>query len=1265
MEKSVFRGNEGKGSLAIRTTTDVSLNFLTFTSNSNLISGNSPSLDISFTSPSHIAISDSLFSHNTALSASAILVSYTLSLTLIRVVVSDNVATASTAGVLYNPVPTAPSLFSIVDSSFLRNQADSFGAVAVIDLQGLLMGNRIALVTFSVSGSTFQDNITTSQGCSITLYKFTQFSSSLIIHSVFTSNTSNRGAGVYCEYETGIVTIEECRFVRNVSAKGSGVLAHQYPSEDRESRVVLQGNWFEGNTGSAAVALDGWEKPCTVVSYSNTYISNLKGAVQSSTGIFQDSASRYLSNPSKASIIKLTSSQFSFSNCTFVNNTITGSGGIFFLSQRSTLKMQGSRVKGNVVSGMGGVVYADEGSSVRIRESEMVGNEAATQGSVAYMLTSTLDLTDCLVLSNTAKLSFTIVLLETSASVKNTLFANNSAGKDAGIAVTFTTITITNSNFTNQTSTQGGFLFSGLEGNISISESIFRQGYAKQQGGAIYCAVKCVLNVRNSRFEDCSSGSKGSAIYVLGADMTLSNTELKKVKSNGGGGAIYVHESTAKLDNMTFTDTSGGAITGDTALAINITNSRFVYGGNTNGGFVYCENCLNIAIQNSVFLAGTAESGGALCLVAVSSRYTGSCAVKRSLFERNQAGKGGAMLVNGVKCDIDSNLFTNNSASSSGGALSLLCPSCISTLINNTFTSNSATLSGGALLWSGSHPHLSTNSYADNTAFYGADVASKPASMQLTGRNELTGLVSGGLYKHSLVVGLYDDMGNLVVTAEGYVGEIGPGNDSTSLSFGGDLKDTSKAGLFVFTQFIAIAEPGTTQTAYITVSDLGLEPLHVPLEFRLCRKGESYQGKQCLKCPEMTYSLEPETPCFQCPEEAECLGGAEMVPKAGYWRPDNDSATFFECYNKDACLGSDDPAVLNKCAEGYEGNLCQSCSPSYSRSGKNKCASCPNLASNLAIMAVISLVLALGLSLLIFISLSNATKAKSQAPILIKILINYLQLVVVANSLNIKWPSAFATMLTGQEKAGVATSQLTSYTCLAIDAGYGDKTVYLTVRLMAILPAVLLLLTSAYWLLYAKLRGVSYLKQKMICSWTLALFSIHPTITSEMLSLFACRELQSNQLWLLSELSIRCWSGSHLQEVLTLVLPSLLIWVFGLPFLAFLYLRHMRKSLSDLSAVIAFGFLYRGYDNKTYYWEFVIILRKSLSISAVVAMSTQIIQIQALSVLAVLLVFFYFHIAKFPFFQRDLNLLESKSIFVSLVTIYAGLYFSSQSLGKL
>ena len=1266
VEKSRFEGNEGKGALTIETKTDVSLQFLTFTSNRNLHSGNSPALDISFQLPSHLSLSDSLFSHNTALSASAILASSTLSLTLIRVVVRGNVAMASTAGVLYNPIPTAPSLFKIVDSSFEENKADSFGAVAVIDLQGLLMGNRLALVTFLVSGSIFRDNLTTSQGCSITLYKFTQFSpSSLISRSLFTGNTSNRGPGVYCEYETGIVTVEECRFVKNVSAKGSAVLAHQYPSEDVASRVVLRGNWFEGNSGSATVAVDGWEKPCTVVSYNNTFISNLKGAVQSSTGIFQDSNSRYLSNPSKASIVKLTASQFSFSNCTFTNNTVTGNGGIFFLSQRATLKMQGSVVQGNTVSGIGGVVYADQGSGVKIRESYLVGNKAGTQGSVAYMLTSTLNLTSCVVSLNSAKLSFTIVLLETTASVHNTTFDSNWAGRDAGISVTFTAITISNSTFSNQTSTQGGFLISGLEGNILISESVFRRGVARDQGGAIYCTVECVLRVSNSLFEDCSAGTQGSAIYVLGANMTLSNTSLHRSKTEGNQGAVFVHVSSVQLTNLTFTDTIGGAVFADSALELNIANSQFQRGNSANGGFIHCENCRNVTIRGSSLQSGTAESGGALHIEAVTSGLAGKCVVQGNVFEYNHAEKGGAVLVEGVDCTIDSNGFSNNSASSSGGALSLRCPSGFTALANNSFTSNSATLAGGALFWAGSSPVFSSNSYAGNTAFYGKDVASRPVALRLTGRNELTNLVSGSEYRHSVVVGLYDHRGNLVLTADGYVGEIGPGNNSADLSFGGDLKDTSKAGLFVFTQFTATAEPGSRQTAYVTVDGLGLEPLPVPLEFRLCRRGESYQGQQCLKCPEMTYSLQPENPCFQCPEEAECLGGAEMVPKAGYWRPDNDTATFFECYNKDACLGSDDPLVLNQCAEGYTGNLCQSCTSSFSRSGKNKCARCPNLASNVAIITVISLALVTGLAFLVYISLSNASKAKSQAPVLVKILMNYLQLVVVASSLNIKWPSAFASLLTGQEKAGAATSQLTSYTCLALDVGYSGEVVYLTGRLMGALPACLLVLTSGYWWVHARLRGVSYLKEKVICSWTLALFSIHPTITSEMLSLLACRELQPNRLWLLTELSLACWEGSHLQEVLSVVLPSLLVWVLGLPFLAFLYLWRKRKSLTQFSTVIAFGFLYRGYEEKTFYWEFVIILRKALSISAVVAMSTQVIQIQALSVLAVLLLFFYCHIAKFPFFQRDLNLLESKSIFVSIVTIYAGLYFSSQHLGTL
>lgn len=61
----------------------------------------------------------------------------------------------------------------------------------------------------------------------------------------------------------------------------------------------------------------------------------------------------------------------------------------------------------------------------------------------------------------------------------------------------------------------------------------------------------------------------------------------------------------------------------------------------------------------------------------------------------------------------------------------------------------------------------------------------------------------------------------------------------------------------------------------------------------------------CMLCPAATYSLNPANPTCDapCPENAECHGGAIVVPEMGYWHSAADSTYMAACPNEMACSG--------------------------------------------------------------------------------------------------------------------------------------------------------------------------------------------------------------------------------------------------------------------------------------------------------------------------------------------------------------------------
>ena len=97
----------------------------------------------------------------------------------------------------------------------------------------------------------------------------------------------------------------------------------------------------------------------------------------------------------------------------------------------------------------------------------------------------------------------------------------------------------------------------------------------------------------------------------------------------------------------------------------------------------------------------------------------------------------------------------------------------------------------------------------------------------------------------------------------------------------------------------------------------------------------------------------------------------------------------------------------------------------------------------------------------------------------------------------------------------------------------------------------------------------------------------------------ACRYVGDVE-YLVMDMSINCNSEEHLSWIYNLWVPSIFIYVLGLPFVAWLLLYRHKKSLHQQD-LFRFGILFSGYEKDAYYWESIIALRKAsiIVISAV------------------------------------------------------------------
>ena len=331
-------------------------------------------------------------------------------------------------------------------------------------------------------------------------------------------------------------------------------------------------------------------------------------------------------------------------------------------------------------------------------------------------------------------------------------------------------LTVKKCEFTNnKASDRGGAIFN-YNGNLDISDSMFKNNRASgtwgrdQYGGAIYCTnLKC----NNCTFEDNYSNDDAGAIYIHDGDKTeIRNSKFIRNNAELSGGAIScvdVYCNNCTFENN-YASNLGGAING--GYGAHVQNSRFKNNkAGDDGGAVYIDGGQG-EISDSHFTNNQAKNGGAI--------YSSNIDCLRCYFENNHANDNGGALCQKVDGDlyvihashckfikntaeidgraaycgkiiVDSDLFLNNGATGAkinscwGGAVFCLTMEgnkCIfennyaddyggatyiktkseSTIKNTQFTNNQAKDNNGGAIYSNGDLRVSNCNFTKNKA---------------------------------------------------------------------------------------------------------------------------------------------------------------------------------------------------------------------------------------------------------------------------------------------------------------------------------------------------------------------------------------------------------------------------------------------------------------------------------------------------------------------------------------------------------------------
>jgi len=1146
----------------------------------------------------------------------------------------------------------------------------------------------------------FLQNAGQRAGSGFGIYDFvTLTESSLIEKSRFEGNwNGEQGAALSFSFLKGLLRVSNCSFSGNSAPKASCVFSNHRNSPNTQSLLIISTSTFYRNTGGSAIGLLGAADRPLLQTNSLQFLENYSSAFSLLSAIVSDFNSTYISGYTNAGAVAnlASNSLLQLSQSEACLNTATSYGGVLYITSRSEAVIIQCKLRENVSQRVGGVAYIDQSSVLSILQTDIRGNSAGIKGSVLYGLYSNCSIESANLVGNTAEMYGTIYLSDSIFRFFNSTFAHNTAkGSSPGFILILSSIQVDNSVFSSQTAVSGA-IFVIDQSNFSIKSSKFTNCSAKASAGCLISSAS-IGNLTDLQVKECDAPI-GAFLYATdNSQIELNSVEMSDTKAVNSQGAISLLGGSVSVSNSRFLRCFESCIS-LTTVKTKVLNSSFEHCSGLFGAISGMNSPLNIS--NSRFIANQATQGGAVYM------FNGDLIrliLTFSVFEGNSGLIGGALALQSTDGYIVGNVFEGNRAipvpgagsAGRGGALHLTCffrPVCSLEIRGNGFKSNSAASKGGAVLWEQSPPTFQNNTFLNNSAIYGAEIASyairlmpidllnRPfpylnASSSPPVSSLVTNLGSGLVYDGKIRLGLFDHQGQLVITDSTSAGEVLA--NTSELAIFGDVKAIASEGVFTFSMFTTTAEPGGRGEVIIrtpairmqTLSGVDLtllvDEVSILLTFRECLMGEYQQGKVCVACAIGTYSFNSTQPCAACPEGAICYGNYTMVPKSGYWRADPYSPVFFPCLSPEACIGSGVYTELSPqgdCAEGYEGNLCDACKANHSKTGKNICAICPDFLSNTIITAIIALFALFFLGIVITISIKSASRPNSVLAIYLKILLNYAQMVIIAASMNLKWPSYVTSFLNVQLMIGNAAEQLFSMDCV-IQEFYTEKLFYSKLIITSILPLGALVLCVLFWLILALFQRITLFKEKLINSLVMILFLLHTTLTKTEFSMFACMELKPGELWLLHDLQQRCWDPAHLKYILTVGLPSILLWVVALPLVCFGSIVRKRLVLSKLELQMMYGFLYKGYVRKRFFWEFVILYRKILLVSALVFLASVSAAVQAQTVMAVLLLSVISQIHISPFAVTALNALEVKSILVSFVTIYCGLYYESAAIG--
>ena len=184
-------------------------------------------------------------------------------------------------------------------------------------------------------------------------------------------------------------------------------------------------------------------------------------------------------------------------------------------------------------------------------------------------------------------------------------------------------------------------------------------------------------------------------------------------------------------------------------------------------------------------------------------------------------------------------------------------------ITQNKFENNTATEQGGAIYYDYNRPVLSNNTFVNNQAIYGHDVASYAVKIVMNGSDtdymSITNVGSGIEYTNDITLALVDYDDQVMVLNHQDLINISPLNYSESSILSNNHGQLIE-GVTTFNDLIFQGQPGISNVKFAVSSNaIDLDKIqsvfgaqisenHIDVSFRWCKPGEIYDTtNKCIK----------------------------------------------------------------------------------------------------------------------------------------------------------------------------------------------------------------------------------------------------------------------------------------------------------------------------------------------------------------------------------------------------------------------------------